>query len=547
MQSKGRASNTGKQKRRSRKKGENEEDYSDFEHIVQGKESQQRNEDIENVINGIPMAEVNKFLLGNKWKVDANPNSLKDFYDNLCAMKLPAKVFTQYNTPFEIFSLFFNTNTIQKLVDQTNIYHQQQKSKYKVVSKSNRWSYIKNCDSGQLKGFLGVLILMGIDKKPAQNDYWSSDTMIGNQFLRTHFSRNTYEWFKTNFHLEDNEKAGDKVLHKVNGLLKHVCKISQQLYRPEQHLALDEAMVRFYGRSKMKYYMPPKPTKWGLKIHCLNESDTGYVLDCKIDKGFLKKKHSLQHLIDKLTRNYGKLGHIIHMDNFYSTPQIFWSLKERGIGANGTIKGNRRFLPKEFKNDVESAFVSENGLACYVWKHVKKSKKKDKFVRFLSTVYSREVELVNKVESPKPYGVLQYNKNKNGVDVFDQLRSYYAFHGKCYKWWFAVFIFLLETVTINSYILYKKNGGKLSHKYFRLELSKGLMQELTDKKRKLPVPPPKVSTFGKSKHIIVKTGVQKKCLGCKKGTTLYRCSTCLNRLNNYTPLHPECFFTYTHQ
>ena len=46
---------------------------------------------------------------------------------------------------------------------------------------------------------------------------------------------------------------------------------------PEKNLSVDEAMVKYKGRSSIKQYQPLKPIKRGLKVWCRAESANGYV------------------------------------------------------------------------------------------------------------------------------------------------------------------------------------------------------------------------------------------------------------------------------
>ena len=44
-------------------------------------------------------------------------------------------------------------------------------------------------------------------------------------------------------------------------------------------VTVDESMAFFRGRCRMKFYMPLKPTKWGVRLHSLVDSKTDYLYD----------------------------------------------------------------------------------------------------------------------------------------------------------------------------------------------------------------------------------------------------------------------------
>ena len=57
------------------------------------------------------------------------------------------------------------------------------------------------------------------------------------------------------------------------------------LYRPTCHNAIDEAMIRFKGRSSAKQYMPKKPIKRGIKVWVRADSANGYFCDFDVYTG----------------------------------------------------------------------------------------------------------------------------------------------------------------------------------------------------------------------------------------------------------------------
>ena len=58
-------------------------------------------------------------------------------------------------------------------------------------------------------------------------------------------------------------------------------------------------------------------------------------------------------------------------------------------------------------------------------------------------------------EFTKPDPIIEYNKSMIGVDLSDQLRSYYELGRRSVKWWRYIFHFILNTSLCNANILYK--------------------------------------------------------------------------------------------
>ena len=84
-------------------------------------------------------------------------------------------------------------------------------------------------------------------------------------------------------------------------------------HNPGLQISVDEAMVRFKGRSSLKQYMPKKPIKRGFKIWCCSDASSGYLQEFQIYTG---KEPALQnsevglthavvkHLLGPLTGKY---------------------------------------------------------------------------------------------------------------------------------------------------------------------------------------------------------------------------------------------------
>ena len=64
--------------------------------------------------------------------------------------------------------------------------------------------------------------------------------------------------------------------------------------------------------------------------------------------------------------------------------------------------------------------------------------------------------LVFRKDVPCPTTVVKYNNNMGGVDLSDQLMSYYTMSCRTQRWWLKLTFNLLENAVVNVYILAKK-------------------------------------------------------------------------------------------
>ncbi|CAH2000212.1 unnamed protein product [Acanthoscelides obtectus] len=79
----------------------------------------------------------------------------------------------------------------------------------------------------------------------------------------------------------------------------------------------------------------------------------------------------------------------------------------------------------------------------------------------------------------KPQAVIDYNNAKKGVDISEQMSSYYTCIRKSIKWYKKVFFeILLGTCMVNSWVIYYgRNAKKLSMLQFREKVARGLLEE----------------------------------------------------------------------
>ena len=96
-----------------------------------------------------------------------------------------------------------------------------------------------------------------------------------------------------------------------------------------------------------------------------------------------------------------------------------------------------------------------------------------------------------------------------GVDISNQLISYYELDFKTYKWYKRIFMHLIDISIVNPYILFKKcSSNKMNLDYFRLYLVKNIIQ-----KYDISIIDKKIITY-KDMHLLIKTHERHPCLIC---------------------------------
>jgi hypothetical protein len=165
-------------------------------------------------------------------------------------------------------------------------------------------------------------------------------------------------------------------------------------------------------------------------------------------------------------------GSIVNWTIIYMFSTAAIHLMQNGILCRGTIRTNRKFVPKSvFFNSCESKSPSrgtsrvavnvENSLIAVGWLD-------NKAVDFISTADSTEIVSVEqrikneKVQLPAPVVVKRYNMFMGGVDKHVKLQSTFlpGKHHKFKKYCIKLMLFLIGMAIKNSWIYYKIVNAK---------------------------------------------------------------------------------------
>lgn len=92
----------------------------------------------------------------------------------------------------------FPADLIQRLVDYTNSY-----AVWKMTAQGSVDDKWEETSEPEMRAFLGINILMGINQLPEVDMYWSSDPYIGNQGLQQAMTCNRFQKISQYFHASD--------------------------------------------------------------------------------------------------------------------------------------------------------------------------------------------------------------------------------------------------------------------------------------------------------------------------------------------------------
>jgi len=308
---------------------------------------------------------------------------------------------------------------------------------------------------------------------------------------------------------------------------------------------VDEVIVKYRGRVIFRQYIPKKRKRFGIKIYKLCD-EAGYTCAMRVylgkDSQSATDDMTATHAtVRHLTRRVEGLGYKLFLDNFFSSPRLFDDLDGHKINSCGTVRPNRRDMPRDFgpkqlklkRGDVRVR--TRGGLTALVWKD------------------RREVYMLTNMDPPpaegnfcddsnrpvKPHIVERYNRHMGFVDNSDRMANSYSMDRRNLKWTTKLFFHLLDLTILNSWILLSSCGAQYTHRDFRLLLVRNLIEE-AGKSQDRPTP----SLIGRpstaaanvvrlesrhNQHWPAKS-TQVRCRVCssrgQRKTTVYKCAKC---------------------
>jgi len=102
----------------------------------------------------------------------------------------------------------------------------------------------------------------------------------------------------------------------------------------------------------MKQYMPKKPTKRGIKVWVLADSDNGYFCRLQVytgKKGNTTEKNLGSRVVKDLTFDFRNKWHHVFFDNFFNSKQLLCDLEAVGLYGCGTARKDRKHFPTSLK------------------------------------------------------------------------------------------------------------------------------------------------------------------------------------------------------
>ena len=421
---------------------------------------------------------------------------------------------------------------VEHITEQTNLY---------AVRDKNCQNF--HVDEGEMRKFLGLLLISGYHSVPSENDYWSTSEDLAVPIFPKTMSRDRFRSIKRYLHVADNSNLVDSKVAKVLPLVEMLRKRCQANGTFHEYLSIDESMIPYHGHHSAKQFLKNKPVRFGYKMWMLCSAD-GYPYNFEIYCGKEAKRalplgtHVVMNMLQPVAT---KDEHVVFFDNFFTSYDLLSELAHQNIRACGTIRENRtRKCPLASKKAMEKNgrgsfdYRSDGTVLCTRWND-------NSIVTVASNYYGnaplqkceRKVKKAGKTSVSQPYLISMYNRGMGGVDVCDRMLSSYRPRLRSKKWWWNIFSHVLNLSVVAAYKFYKyvNPTTKVQHKEFRREIARTLIkiQKVRERQGGPSAPPPKAIRYDNVNHFLESTA-QGRCCVCQKNTRL-QCIKCAKRLH----------------
>ena len=404
----------------------------------------------------------------------------------------------------------------------------------------------------ELAAFLGINILMGINRLPAIKDYWSVEEGLGNPLIQKAMTRSRFFEILQNMHFSDNlqnlpprdSEQYDRAW-KLRPLFDHLLKHFQEAMQPESHQSIDEHMCKFKGKSLMWQYMKNKPIKWGFKFWFRCGSKSGYLYEFDM---YLGKKGNTEFglgesVVLSLCKSLKDTNCYVYFDNFFTSPTLMAKLLENGIYGIGTVRANRKHMPT-LKQDKQMKRGEHDWQACQSLSATKWMDNKSVILlsnyhdpRSVRDIDRRVKGSKEKVKISCPTVIHEYNQHMGGVDLCDQMKvSYQVDRRSKFRFYLRIFFDFLDIGVVNSKIIYDKMDSTIgmSAMDFCFSLARSLIGKFSNRKRTVPVHRPSKKSKGDSfdtvDHLPEFSATRARCALCSskkiENRTFIRCMSC---------------------
>lgn len=461
---------------------------------------------------------------------------------------------------FACWNLFFTDEMLQSILKCTN---DRIHPKIALCNNLSKYTHVKECSVAELKAFIGLLYLAGLNRSGRQNlsDLWSTDG-TGVEIYGLVMSKQRFHFLQSCLTFDDLSTRDERRLldnlAPIRELFEAFVENCKNSYVPSDCLTIDEMLIAFRGRCKFRQYIPSKPAKYGLKIIALVDARNFYIKNLEIyagkqPDGPYSSSNKPFDIVDRIVQPISKTNRNVTFDNWFTSYELVHHLlSKHKLTSVGTLRKNKKQIPPEFTKARKCVFTSQFAFQKDITL-VSHIPKKNKVVLLISSLHHDDSIDSSTGEKKKPEINTYYNTTKCGVDVADELSATYDVCRNSKKWPLTIFYAVLNMAAINGLILHRiNNESNQKRRRYLKNLGLALVSDhLKVRRNVLSLPRElrkKICQFSGEpveEPPVKKTNARKRCQICpasKDRKTTHVCQGCNKHIcpQHIVPFCPSC-------
>uniref|UniRef100_A0A669B4K3 Pogo transposable element derived with ZNF domain b n=1 Tax=Oreochromis niloticus TaxID=8128 RepID=A0A669B4K3_ORENI len=503
------------------------------------------------------------------WKQPAGVNdaypSIRPFTQN----SGPHHFLSKNSDAIDYFNLVFPAALIELITNETNAHA---KTCRFLSNTCLDWIPVT---THEIKGFIGLVILMGIQNLPDPSHYWSWSHYDNSYTFYRAMSFKRFKQIATNIRMgsfttdeyRGTSKPSDSI-HIFRPMLEILSKAIWNAYRPNCCLTIDRALLPSLeeGSSQTKGNLKTQPQIW-----LLCDSKSGYCHRLFIQVGVKAGQDPGFTVVPELVNGLEGKHHQLYLANSLTSVPLMQKLLDQGIYASSSFPPPSSILPRELweegKLEKPGDFLQRQfgPLLATRWRDTKEMGclSTNATPNEPDTVWRRsqtKVGGLDPIDRPMAFRLLQ--ENMRGVDICKQLLACNPLGGVPQdRHWRSLFWFLVNLSIVNAFIVLRESrkenppawvqDGLFTQVNFRKRLGNQLakcaqkyfetMEIATSRVTRNEVPEEPV----KQRHRMTKiSNVSKRCKNCNlkniRHESVYGCIICKANLCK----QPSCFWEY---
>lgn len=387
---------------------------------------------------------------GMEWKKRL-PHGIDDVHIDTSSFPKVKNEVENINTFVESFNLFMSDDVVQFICDCTNKNLDDIEMGDKKITKC------------ELYAFIGILLASGKNRsrKIPFSELWRVNSLCRHHYATAAMPRDRFSFIFSQLRFDDKstrelrlQNSGDKMeaVKFVYTNFNDCCK----KYIDPSHVTIDERLATFRGKCPFRVYMRSKPGRHGIKIWTAADPKTGYILNSQVYTGKVNNQRELnqgKRVTLELAEPYFNSHLGVTVDYFFTSIPLAKSLLEKNLHLTGTLRINKKEIPREFHPSRDRAV--ESSIFGYTDKLTMVSyvPQKNKAVVLLSSQIRKDTIVPE--EKNKPKIILFYNKTKGAVDTGDKMTREYSCARPTRRWPFRVFMEIIDMAALNAYVIFK--------------------------------------------------------------------------------------------